>query len=99
MSSQPKRVESTGKQIEIMKRIFRNLASFSPFIARQIQNVIASKLICPEIYIELSLSQEHEASLFIEQFCQNLINANQQQYLLPYLKSINNTHQMVCNYL
>ena len=86
-----------------MKRIFRNLAGFSPFIARQVQNVIAAKRICPEIYMELSLSlQENDPHLFIQQFCQNLTNGNQQEYLLPYLKSINinhnGPHQMVCIY-
>eukprot|EP01084_Bolivina_argentea_P292872 503611_1 len=96
LSNHQKRIESTGKQIEIMKRIFRNLSSFSPLIARQIQNVIASKQICPEIYIELSLSlQENDPKLFIKQFCANLTNTNELQYLLPYLKSINNNHQMV----
>eukprot|EP01083_Nonionella_stella_P245644 853573_1 len=95
LSNHQKRVDSTGKQIEIMKRIFRNLAALSPLIARNIQNVIASKQICPEIYVELSLSQEHSPRLFIQQLCDNLIQINAQQYLLPYLRSIHNSHPLV----
>ena len=51
--------------------------------------------------MELSLSlQENDSYLFIPELCSNLTNGNEQEYLLPYLKSINNNHngpyQMVC---
>eukprot|EP01083_Nonionella_stella_P119149 356035_1 len=95
VSNHQKRVDSTGKQIEFMKRIFRNLASLSPWIARHIQKAIASKQICPEIYVELSISQEHSSRLFIQQLCADLIQIDTQQYLLPYLRSIRNNHPLV----